>query len=146
MKYLWEKIIDLKHYYYPACAFWSSIGALTVGWQWRYTVTTLSRKGPCQTNYSVSFAGLARWEISDQHSQRVVWVSWRQIKEHGKWTRAGEQVWVKHNCRPGGHPLSVLGFPNHYSLRDRKYKRVALHPEQHNQSNNHNASSLIAQQ
>lgn len=142
MKHWWEKIIVLKHYNYPARAFWSLILALIVGWQWSYTVTMLCGKGLCQTNYSVSFAGLVRWEISDQHTQRVVRVGWRRIKEHGKWTWTGEQVWVKHNCRFGGHPLIVLGFPNHYSLRDRKYKRGALHLQHQNQSNNHNISSL----
>ena len=43
-----------------------------------------------------------------------------------------------------GHPFFLV-FPNDYSVRDRNYKRAALHPLQHNQSNNHNPGTLIAQ-
>lgn len=44
-----------------------------------------------------------------------------------------------------GQTLVILGFPNNYSVGHRKFKSAASHTVQHNQSNNRNPGSLIAQ-
>lgn len=87
-------------------------------------------------------------QVRDQQwTQRDARVGWRPVKEQGKWTikRVRARVSQTNNCRLSGHMLIFLGFPNDYSVGDRKYKSAASHTLQHNQSNDHNPGCLIAQ-